>query len=91
MSQIKLVTMDLDGTLLNDKKQISEHTREVLSEAARRGFTLYRPQDGSLKPFLILSGILKESAMPSAAMGQPFMMPGKIRSYIRTIYRRRPC
>lgn len=37
MSQIKLVTMDLDGTLLNDKKQISEHTREVLSEAARRG------------------------------------------------------
>lgn len=37
MSQIKLVTMDLDGTLLNDQKQISEHTREVLEEAARRG------------------------------------------------------
>ena len=29
MSQIKLVTMDLDGTLLNDQKQISEHTRDV--------------------------------------------------------------
>lgn len=37
MNQIKLVTMDLDGTLLNDQKQISDHTKEVLSEAIRRG------------------------------------------------------
>ena len=34
---IKLVAMDLDFTLLDDRKEISEHTREVLKEAASRG------------------------------------------------------
>ena len=37
MSKIKLVAMDLDNTLLDSNKQISEHTIEVLKEAIRQG------------------------------------------------------
>ena len=37
MSKIKLVAMDLDNTLLDKDKNISEHTKEVLEEAARQG------------------------------------------------------
>ena len=37
MSKIKLVAMDLDNTLLDSNKQISEHTQEVLKEAIRQG------------------------------------------------------
>lgn len=37
MSDIKLVAMDLDNTLLNDDKKISKHTEDVLVEALKRG------------------------------------------------------
>lgn len=37
MSKIKLVAMDLDNTLLNDDKKISQHTREVLEAAITKG------------------------------------------------------
>lgn len=37
MSEIKLVAMDLDNTLLNDDKKISQHTKEVLEEAIKKG------------------------------------------------------
>lgn len=37
MSKIKLIAMDLDNTLLDSNKQISEHTKEVLKEAIRQG------------------------------------------------------
>lgn len=37
MSKIKLVAMDLDNTLLDSDKQISEHTKQVLKEAIRQG------------------------------------------------------
>ena len=37
MNKIKLVAMDLDNTLLDSDKQISEHTKEVLKEAIRQG------------------------------------------------------
>lgn len=37
MSKIKLVAMDLDNTLLDSNKQISEHTIEVLKEAISQG------------------------------------------------------
>jgi hydroxymethylpyrimidine pyrophosphatase-like HAD family hydrolase len=33
MSEVKLLVLDLDGTLLNEKKQISERNREVLLKA----------------------------------------------------------
>ena len=34
---IRLIASDLDGTLLTDKKEISEMTKEALKETARRG------------------------------------------------------
>lgn len=37
MSNIKLVAMDLDHTLLDDDKKISKHTENVLMEAIQRG------------------------------------------------------
>lgn len=37
---IKAIVMDMDGTLLNSKNQISEKTRQVLLEAQQQGITL---------------------------------------------------
>ena len=37
MGNIRLVAMDLDNTLLDRNKQISEHTKEVLQAAADQG------------------------------------------------------
>lgn len=34
---IKLITIDLDGTLLNDQKQVSERNRNAIIEAEKRG------------------------------------------------------
>ena len=33
MQQIKMIGLDLDGTLLNTKKELTENTRRVLREA----------------------------------------------------------
>lgn len=37
MSKIKLIALDMDGTLLNSKKEISEHTYDVLKKAIEKG------------------------------------------------------
>lgn len=34
---IRMIGLDLDGTLLNDKKELTPYTREVLTEAIRQG------------------------------------------------------
>ena len=48
MKDIKLIVMDLDGTLLTDKKQISTYTAEVLIKAREKGiqvaFATARPR-----------------------------------------------
>ena len=33
----KLLVLDLDGTLTNQKKEVTEHTRRTLIEAQKRG------------------------------------------------------
>ena len=33
----RIIGFDLDGTLLNSEKHISEHTREVLTRAVEQG------------------------------------------------------
>ena len=38
--EIKLIAMDMDGTLLTSSKEITEHTIEVLEAAMDRGFRL---------------------------------------------------
>jgi Cof subfamily protein (haloacid dehalogenase superfamily) len=40
LSEIKLVVCDLDGTLLNDKKMITEYSIKVLQEARRQGIQI---------------------------------------------------
>lgn len=40
MNKIKLVVCDLDGTLLNDKKLISDYTVKVLQETRRQGIRI---------------------------------------------------
>ena len=37
MNKIKLIALDLDGTLLNDKKEVSERNREALRAAHEKG------------------------------------------------------
>ena len=40
MAEIKLIAFDLDGTLLNDQKELTEENRRTLLEAADRGIHL---------------------------------------------------
>lgn len=37
----KLLVLDLDGTLTNQKKEVTEHTRRTLIEAQERGVKLF--------------------------------------------------
>ncbi|MCO7176560.1 sugar-phosphatase [Sporolactobacillus kofuensis] len=57
---IKLIAIDLDGTLLNEEKKISEHTQSVLKEAKKRGVKVVlcsgRPLLG-IKSYLELLGL----------------------------------
>lgn len=38
--KIKLIAVDLDGTLLNDKQEISYGTKEALQKASRSGIKI---------------------------------------------------
>jgi len=38
--KIKLIAVDLDGTLLNDKQEISYETKEALQKASRSGIKI---------------------------------------------------
>ena len=37
MKKIKMIGLDLDGTLLNSKKEVTDHTKSVLEEAIAQG------------------------------------------------------
>lgn len=37
MQQIKMIGLDLDGTLLNTKKELTENTRRVLRKLLMQG------------------------------------------------------
>ena len=40
MKKIKMIGLDLDGTLLNDKKELTSHTRKILTRAIDQGVTV---------------------------------------------------
>ena len=48
MENIKLVLVDLDGTLLDDQKRVSAYTLDVLRRLKRRVFNLAFAQAGRL-------------------------------------------
>lgn len=58
---IKMIAFDLDGTLLNSDKGISDYTRRVLKEAVKQGVVILpatgRPVTGIPKPVMELPGI----------------------------------
>ncbi len=61
MQQIKMIGLDLDGTLLNTKKELTEHTRRVLTEAIDAGILVLmatgRPFTGIPKELRTFPGI----------------------------------
>ena len=83
MSKIKLVAMDLDNTLLDSNKQISEHTKEVLKEAIRQGVYIV-PATGRI--FKAIPEFLKVFVMQFVVMEQQYMISMKKRLFIRIIY-----
>ena len=65
MNQICLIALDLDGTLLDSEKHLSEENRRALEQCARLGIHIVpatgRAVDGILGSF----GIFRVSAMLS--------------------------
>lgn len=59
--QIRLIALDLDGTLLDDQKRLPENNIEALAECARRGIqvvpTTGRPADGIPKELRSIPGV----------------------------------
>lgn len=53
MQQIKMIGLDLDGTLLNSRKELTEYTRKVLEQAIEQGIVVLaatgRPLSGLVK------------------------------------------
>lgn len=60
MKKVKLIGMDLDGTLLTTKKELTAYTREVLSRAVKQGIIVMpatgRPLKGITDDLLEFSG-----------------------------------
>ena len=56
---IRLIALDLDGTLLNEKMHVSEKTREVMEQCAQRGIEIV-PATGRALP-----------AVPEEVLGLP--------------------
>lgn len=64
---IKLIALDLDGTLTNDEKKITEHTKEVLLKAGEAGVSIAL---ASGRPMLGISPIAE------------FLELGKVNSFV---------
>ena len=46
MTEIKIIALDMDGTLLDSQKNVSERNRRALAECAEKEYGLCPPQDG---------------------------------------------
>ena len=59
--QIRLIALDLDGTLLDDQKRLSENNIQALAECARQGIQVVpatgRPADGIPKELRSIPGV----------------------------------
>ena len=86
MSKIKLVAMDLDNTLLDSNKQISEHTKEVLKEAIRQGVYIVPATGRIFKAIPEFLRNIEVFVMQFVVMEQQYMISMKKRLFIRIIY-----
>ena len=60
MGRIRLIGLDLDGTLLNEEKRITEHTLHIMEEAKAQGIYLV-PVTG--RPHLGIPAVVRELPM----------------------------
>lgn len=61
ISKIRMIGLDLDGTVFNNQKEITDHTRQVLAKAIRQGVIVLpatgRPEAGLPEQFLSIPGV----------------------------------
>lgn len=50
-TEILMVGLDLDGTVFNNNKEITAHTRNVLEEAIRQGALCFLPPEDRKSDF----------------------------------------
>ncbi len=59
--KIRMVGLDMDGTVLNDEKKVTKHTKEVLEKAIAQGVVVLpvtgRPECGLPKEFMEIAGL----------------------------------
>ena len=60
---IRLIALDLDGTLLNSKKELTERNRKALKPVLRRESGLFPAQAGLPRVFQTLSEEFRVSVM----------------------------
>ena len=51
--KIRMVGLDLDGTVFNNNKEISTHTRSVLKEAIHQAASCFRPPEDRKSDFRV--------------------------------------
>ena len=61
-----MIGLDLDGTLLNSKKEVTDHTKSVLEEAIAQGIIVL-VATGDRKSTRLNSSHASKSRMPSSA------------------------
>lgn len=59
MDKIKMIVMDMDGTLLNSKREISEETRDALISAQEKGIRIVLASGRSYRSLLQYGEILR--------------------------------
>lgn len=61
MNKIRMIALDLDGTVFNEDKEVTQRTREVLEEAVRQGVEVFpctgRPYTGIPEEVLKIRGM----------------------------------
>ena len=73
----RLIALDLDGTLLNEKMHVSEKTRQVMELCAQRGIEIV-PATGRALPAVPEEVLSLASTMAYLQMGRSSGISGKI-------------
>ena len=84
-SPIRLIAVDLDGTVLDDRKQLTPRTLEALRAAGRQGVLIVpatgRTHAGLPPELLALPGVRRQD--PAGTVHPPGHRPGRLRRPVR--------